>query len=468
MILKKLEIKNFRNIEHLNIDVENLNLIYGKNAQGKTSINKAVKFLLEGTKADVEQLKKGEQSCLVAGTFDHENRECKLTTILKLNKKDEPVVSTELKYINGESVDKARTFAKDMIGVLEFKIADILNPTTLLNKIDTKVTEEDINLIENKTLIEPIYNKNKDKNGFEVLKLLEKILYDERTFNNRDLLTVKKYNEKRSLDLINEENLLKDVVFDKAKFDTNKETLLKSIATLQVKKENLDKENATTKAYKDKLLSIATTLSALESQKQEITNAIQIQNAEHETIAQQMKGRKIETTADLDNGIEKENIELQKLETTKQEYIKVEALSLNKKDLKRNIEKENNLIKVSDGLTNDIEGIRGKLTENLIERFDLGIKGLAYIDKVFYLNEIAITELSESESLKVAFQILGRIKKDTSIILLDGAEALDDNSYKQLKTFLADDKNYFITKVGDSFKTVNNENIFEMVDGKIK
>ena len=43
MYVKQLEVKNFRNISHINIDpCEGINIIYGQNAQGKTNLLEAM------------------------------------------------------------------------------------------------------------------------------------------------------------------------------------------------------------------------------------------------------------------------------------------------------------------------------------------------------------------------------------------------------------------------------------------
>ena len=46
MYVKQLEVKNFRNISHINIDpCEGINIIYGQNAQGRQIFLKACGFL---------------------------------------------------------------------------------------------------------------------------------------------------------------------------------------------------------------------------------------------------------------------------------------------------------------------------------------------------------------------------------------------------------------------------------------
>ena len=50
MKIKSIEIENFRNIEHISLDFENVNIIYGENAQGKTNLIEAI-YLFSGSKS---------------------------------------------------------------------------------------------------------------------------------------------------------------------------------------------------------------------------------------------------------------------------------------------------------------------------------------------------------------------------------------------------------------------------------
>lgn len=84
MYLKTVEIRNFRNIEsaHLSFS-DDVNIILGKNAQGKTNLLEAI-FLLSGNKSfrgaqDREFCAFGKQSFFVGGRFENEGDEFKLT-----------------------------------------------------------------------------------------------------------------------------------------------------------------------------------------------------------------------------------------------------------------------------------------------------------------------------------------------------------------------------------------------------
>ena len=78
MILEKLELKNFRNYSTLNVDLnENINILYGKNAQGKTNILESI-YVLGFTKPhssfiDSAIIKAGEKFCTVKGILNNNN-----------------------------------------------------------------------------------------------------------------------------------------------------------------------------------------------------------------------------------------------------------------------------------------------------------------------------------------------------------------------------------------------------------
>ena len=50
MKINSISIENFRNIEKLDLDFDNVNIIYGQNAQGKTNLIEAI-YLFTGSKS---------------------------------------------------------------------------------------------------------------------------------------------------------------------------------------------------------------------------------------------------------------------------------------------------------------------------------------------------------------------------------------------------------------------------------
>lgn len=83
MIVKGVDIDNFRNIEKMNIlPCENVNVIYGENAQGKTNIIESL-WLFTGCRSfrgskDKEMIKFGEKRAKINLDFFSDNREQKM------------------------------------------------------------------------------------------------------------------------------------------------------------------------------------------------------------------------------------------------------------------------------------------------------------------------------------------------------------------------------------------------------
>lgn len=74
MRLKYLELKNYRNYQTLALSLfEQVNIFYGKNAQGKTNLLESIVFLCLGkpvrTKKDSDLIKWGEEHCFCRGHF---------------------------------------------------------------------------------------------------------------------------------------------------------------------------------------------------------------------------------------------------------------------------------------------------------------------------------------------------------------------------------------------------------------
>lgn len=112
MKINSIQIENFRNIEKLNLSFDNINIIYGENAQGKTNLIEAV-YLFTGSKSfrgvrDKELITFNRQFSRLKIDFENKNRhqnaeifiENKRTaTINGVEKKSASVLGEELKAV---------------------------------------------------------------------------------------------------------------------------------------------------------------------------------------------------------------------------------------------------------------------------------------------------------------------------------------------------------------------------------
>ena len=78
MKINSIEIENFRNIEKLKLNFEDVNIIWGENAQGKTNLIEAI-YLFTGSKSfrgvrDKELVKFGEKKAELKIDFENKSR----------------------------------------------------------------------------------------------------------------------------------------------------------------------------------------------------------------------------------------------------------------------------------------------------------------------------------------------------------------------------------------------------------
>ena len=124
MWIKNIKIKNFRNYEQEEIKLEkNINIFYGKNAQGKTNIIEAIFLCSLGksfrAKKDNEMIKLNEQNAIVEIEYEKSDRDGKIKIEIG-NKKNI--------YLNGIKIKKLSEllgnlniviFTPDDIGILK-------------------------------------------------------------------------------------------------------------------------------------------------------------------------------------------------------------------------------------------------------------------------------------------------------------------------------------------------------------
>lgn len=87
MKINSAEIENFRNIENINLQFDNVNIIFGENAQGKTNLLEAV-YLFTGSKSfrgvkDKELVKFGADFSKLKIDFENNNREQSAQIMIK-------------------------------------------------------------------------------------------------------------------------------------------------------------------------------------------------------------------------------------------------------------------------------------------------------------------------------------------------------------------------------------------------
>ncbi len=105
MILKKIELRNFRNYEHLSSRFyKGINIIYGDNAQGKTNLLESIYFLAI-TKShrsfiDNNLIKEGEKYSTVKGSINKGSLDINLSVTLENSKKSLSIDNSSIRKVS--------------------------------------------------------------------------------------------------------------------------------------------------------------------------------------------------------------------------------------------------------------------------------------------------------------------------------------------------------------------------------
>lgn len=155
MYIKKLKIKNFRNIENLELDLnKNVNIFIGSNAQGKTSILESI-YVLSLTKSmrsnnDFDFIKWNESFSLIKGDIKVKNELKKLEFVLSNEGKKLKLNGMEItKLSNYVSNLKIVMFSPDDLDIVK------KSPSVRRNLLNIELCQ----LFSNYTLVLNEYNK---------------------------------------------------------------------------------------------------------------------------------------------------------------------------------------------------------------------------------------------------------------------------------------------------------------------
>jgi hypothetical protein len=112
--------------------------------------------------------------------------------------------------------------------------------------------------------------------------------------------------------------------------------------------------------------------------------------------------------------------------------------------------------------------LKDKVKQDMLDSTEMPLPGITFDGTKFLYEGSAIENLSTSSAMKLAVGLARSLAKKTKVICLDGAEALDEESYKALKEEVKDDGfSYFISKVGKAFESSPEETVISMQEGRV-
>ncbi len=422
-MITKLQIKNFLGISEVEITPDNkLNVITGKNGQGKTSILKAIEFAFKGKIGrDIEVINSNSNKAEIYIDLDKFS-----ISRVKTSRFNEVKVENE----EGFEMKDPQKYLNEIIGdfsfnPIEFTFLNEKEKTEYLLKIlDIKLTKKQI---EEATHL-PI-EIDSEAEGLALLDEATAYYYEERKLKNREIK--------------NKEGALKEFACYNKEVDQIKLRKFSAEKLLKKREEyhNTRVEYEHAKNEKIKKAELSLEIGRLkEMLKQAEDKYKSIKDVDLDEITE--RGKKIKAEVDAMEAMEKEFNDFK-------EYQKIEAA-------KQHLEDE------AKELDEAVKLLQKDYRKDIMSRAEMPIDDLSYEDGKFFVKGKPINNLSESEKLKVSMEIAKRLNNKFKIICIDGAEKLDDESFKKLKAEVKKgDYQFFITNV-------HSENGIVMEKGKVK
>ncbi len=419
MKITRLTIHNFLKLKDVSVDPSKVNVIVGKNKQGKTSILKAIQVAFTG-KADEKMIHDAESKAEIVLDLDEYKIERSVTrkgNYLTVSNKDGWQVPAPQKFLDG----LIGQFSFNPIEFFNLKSAD--KKKYLLQAIDIKLTPEKLN-----ALLGENVDVDLNRHGLEVISELHKHYYSLRTQKNA---TVSKL-EKTYDQLFTQ--VPKD--FDPASVsEVRIKELRESITANEVKKQNKSAHDKEILRRKNEIDEVKEQIAALQSK---------LQTLETHLAAEEKIVFEIADTAALEKELAELESKRELVHTKKQLDEIMTELTTERAEQSR-----------LDGL---VKKLAKEIPEQLIKDANLPVEGLKVEEDSVTLGGIDIEQLSASEQLSFALQVVRKLNGDFKIICIDGVEVLDKETFQWfLNEIEKDEFQYFVTRVdGDKGLLVEN------------
>lgn len=425
MKIVKLTIKNFLKLKDIEMNPSKTNIIIGKNKQGKTSILKAIKAAFDG-KVDESVIREGEGKAEIVVELDDLNVRRTITekgTYLDVSNKEGFKVPAPQKYLDGI----LGTFSFNPVQFFELKPID--RKKYLLNAIKLTITQDELAVFTGEKLTGIDFTKH----ALEVVEDARKWYYDRRTSANTEATKKRKTLDELSAKLpegfdpktVSEEHIkeLQKAIQEDEKVQIKQQEHERFLAGLQKQeKEILDdiaKIELSLKEKKDKLVETQKEIAAAADFHYDVSDPTTIQVAK-DTLAKLEGQRELVFT-----------------------HKRVEEL---RGELSVAVAEADKLDAVVVKLTKEVP-------QELVKKAQLPVEGLTITDDDILISGKSLDNLSSSEQLKFALNIVRKLNETFKVICIDGIETLDKDNFELfLKEIESDDYQYFVTRVDGDVK----------------
>ena len=431
MRIAKLSIKNFLGIPEREIEPGKITVISGANAEGKTSIIKALETAFIGSGDLSDRIRDNESKATITVELDDG-----LTISRRLTAAGNYVDVSK----DGFKRDGPQTWLGELVGedplsfdpIEFFSAKPARQREMILSAIPITVTPENLQ----EWFGQVNWGVDTNRHGLEVLAAVEQAAYEQRRDANATVKSAKGRMETLA------ENVPDD--FDAEQWrDVDVSELneqMRQAGQAEERQMNLRMELAASKGLEESLAAKAQDLLR------------QVAGIEDEITGCQQKQKQAASSLEDLHVPDASEAQQQLSEYSDAQRVLADV------DALEQAQDELGVAETDAGVWDRlVEQARNKPDE-LLAAAEVPIEGLEINSDAILLNGIEIQNLSDSEKLFFALDIVRAVNRDFGIICIDGAESLDEEHFALLMEQAADDDfQYFITRVGKGELTIETE-----------
>jgi len=423
MKITKITIHNFLKLKDIDFNPSKTNVIVGKNKQGKTSILKAIKAAFDG-EIDESSIRIGENKAEITIELDDIDIKRTITekgNYLDISNKDGMKMPSPQHYLNGI----LGTFSFNPVQFFELKPVERKN--YLLSSMKISINQEELAEYTGEKLKGIDY----EQHALDVVNDARKYYYDKRTAVNSEVTKKRKTLDELSSDI--------PEGFDPASVSEDK---IKELQ-LAIKEDELAHQKQLD--HEKFVQNLQTQEKSLLSEIEDVEKTLAEKKAKLAELQKEIAaGADFQYDASDPTTIEVAKETLTKLESQRELVFTHKRVEEVRGELSVAVKEAGELDLVVKRLTKEVP-------QALVAKADLPIEGLTVTEDDLLVNGVSLDNLSSSEQLKFALNIVRKLNEKLKVINIDGIETLDEDNFEAfLKEIENDDYQYFVTRVDGS------------------
>ena len=427
MKVVRLQIRNFMGLREIDIKTGKVNVVNGKNRQGKTSLIRAIEAAFQGGDQSAK-VRKGESSAEIMVELD----ELYVQRNIHASGKTQLTVASK----EGEIIKSPQTFLNGVVGGFSFNPAEFFLLDSkkqieyLLESFPVKVSQEEVIRWVGGEWPKEFSPELLQLHGLIVVQKLQKNYYDQRTVVNRDLDKKAKAGQ--------EQRKLVPADFDMEEYDPA--ALPKLYEQLQAAERN-----------NSRMATLESDIGRLDEEIAGLERQLRMKRENQMAKQAELAGLTVVDTEEL-------KTQLTKIDSMRQNVLAAEKLIELREEYRTLSEEAEKLNKIVETLSNEAPA-------ELMKRLTLPVEGMTIEDEVRF-NGKPFEQLSGAEQVQVSLALAKALNGKLKLVCVDGVEKFDDETFKLFMAWMEKDPEtqFFLTQVGSR----GGEEAVTIENGKVK